>query len=234
VKDGGYARVCETCHDPEHSLGFEYAAFGPAVSHAAIASLSDAERAKLLAGRERPGELLPTSADFVGSEACASCHTQEFATWVASPHAAAGATLEAKQSESKPECLACHTTGFGRRGGFQESGQIEVAEDLARVGCESCHGPGGDHVGDGKARLGSIVSLGDKCDSCVILQICGSCHDRENDPGFEFEVQERIERQRHGTIEAGTGKKLQAGKSPESAAGGAARKPVLGASEARG
>jgi hypothetical protein len=55
------------------------------------------------------------------------------------------------------------------------------------------------------AKLGSILSLGDKCDSCVILQICGSCHDDANDPGFEFEVQEKIDRQRHGTIEAGTG-----------------------------
>ena len=50
------------------------------------------------------------------------------------------------------------------------------------------------------------MSLGDKCDSCVIMQICGSCHDEANDPGFEFEVIEKIEAQRHGTIEPGTGK----------------------------
>ena len=73
------------------------------------------------------------------------------------------------------------------------------------MGCESCHGPGGDHVKPGATRRGTIVSLGDKCDSCVILQICGSCHDDANDPGFEFVVQEKIDRQRHGTIEAGTG-----------------------------
>jgi hypothetical protein len=42
----------------------------------------------------------------------------------------------------------------------------------------------------------------------VILQICGSCHDEANDPGFEFKVQEHIDRQRHGTIEAGSGKPL--------------------------
>jgi hypothetical protein len=39
----------------------------------------------------------------------------------------------------------------------------------------------------------------------VILQICGSCHDDVNDPGFEFDVVEKIEAQRHGTIEPGTG-----------------------------
>jgi hypothetical protein len=61
-------------------------------------------------------------------------------------------------------------------------------------------------VQQGAAKIGSIVSLGDKCDSCVIMQICGSCHDDVNDPGFEFEVLDKIEAQRHGTIEPGTGK----------------------------
>ena len=42
----------------------------------------------------------------------------------------------------------------------------------------------------------------------MILQICGGCHDDANDPGFEFEVLDKIEVQRHGTIEAGTGKPL--------------------------
>ena len=49
-------------------------------------------------------------------------------------------------------------------------------------------------------RIGTIVSLTDKCGSCVILQICGTCHDDANDPGFEFEVEKKIEAQKHGTI----------------------------------
>jgi len=54
--------------------------------------------------------------------------------------------------------------------------------------------------------VGTIISLGDKCDSCVILQICGSCHDAENDPDFEFSVEQKIDAQRHGTIEPAAGK----------------------------
>jgi hypothetical protein len=50
----------------------------------------------------------------------------------------------------------------------------------------------------------------------VILQICGSCHDDANDPGFEFEVEAKIEHQRHGTIEAGTGLPLDAASLPAS------------------
>jgi hypothetical protein len=35
----------------------------------------------------------------------------------------------------------------------------------------------------------------------VILQICGTCHDDANDPGFEFAVEKKIEAQKHGTIQ---------------------------------
>jgi hypothetical protein len=209
LADKGYASVCETCHDTKHSLGFEFGTFLPDVSHAVLASLSEEERAARFAGHsKKTRQLLPTSADYVGSDVCQSCHTAEFATWAESGHARASRALAEKSKTSDADCLACHTTGFGLAGGFPAGGDAASESDLARVGCESCHGPGGDHVGKDDLRLGTILSLGDKCDSCVILQICGSCHDEANDPGFEFEIQEHIDRQRHGTIEAGTGKPL--------------------------
>ena len=152
--------------------------------------------------------LLPETAAFVGSDACRECHAKEFETWSENPHAHALASLEKKARSSDPNCLECHTTGYGEEGGFPKGGAAHASADLARVGCESCHGPGANHVAKDAKRIGTIVSLGDKCDSCVILQICGECHDRANDPDFEFEVEERIERQRHGTIEPGTGKPL--------------------------
>ena len=70
---------------------------------------------------------------------------------------------------------------------------------MAGVGCESCHGPGGRHVPEGAERKGTILRLADKCDSCVILQICGSCHDDKNDPGFEFELESKLAPIRHGS-----------------------------------
>jgi peroxiredoxin/nitrate/TMAO reductase-like tetraheme cytochrome c subunit len=210
VTAGDYAPACVTCHNPTHSLGFEYASFLPRVSHAAnagIAKLPPEERRELLAARGATRkEVLPTRAAYVGSEACRSCHAVEHATWSASPHARAVETLAAAKKDGDPDCLRCHTTGYGRPGGFPEKGLPAKHADLAAVGCESCHGPGGDHVAEGAARIGTIVSLADKCDSCVILQICGACHDDANDPGFEFEVKVKIERQRHGTLEPGTGK----------------------------
>ena len=54
----------------------------------------------------------------------------------------------------------------------------------------------------------------------MILQICGTCHDDANDPGFEFEVKKKIEKQRHGTLEPGTGKPKAKDRPPRGAARG--------------
>jgi peroxiredoxin len=203
VKDHAYEAACQSCHNPEHSLGFEYASFLPRVSHAANhahLALPPEEREKLLAARRVPRkDLLPTAAAYVGSEACQSCHSDEHATWLGQTHAKALDTLAAKGKAGDADCLRCHTTGFGKPGGFQAGAGAQPA--LAGVGCESCHGPGGDHVGETARRQGTILKLSDKCGSCAILQICGSCHDDANDPGFEFEVIDKILRQRHGKEE---------------------------------
>lgn len=211
VKDGDYENVCKTCHNPKHSLGFDYETFLPKVSHAAILSMTPAQREVLVKGHGGPRDLLPTKADYVGSDACQSCHEKEFEIWSAGGHGHALDSLEAKGKADDQDCLVCHTTAYGRKGGFPKGGVPAEHPDLARVGCESCHGPGGNHIGPQAERFGTIVSLGDKCDSCVILKICGSCHDEANDPGFTFEVEEKIERQRHGTTEPGTGKPIAEG-----------------------
>ena len=209
---GSYEAACVVCHDTKHSLGFEYASFVPRISHAAneaILALPVDERRKILEERGALRTLLPTSASYVGSEACVGCHASEHETFAAGPHAKAMKTLAGEGQDGNAECQACHTTAFGKPGGFDTALAAAEQEDLARVGCESCHGPGGNHVAEGAEKIGTIVSLGDKCDSCVILQICGGCHDDANDPGFEFEVMDKIDRIRHGTIEAGTGKPLE-------------------------
>jgi peroxiredoxin len=196
-----YEQVCSTCHNPKHSLGFDYAEFQPRISHREIVALSDSERVDLLGGAGPHRDLLPTSANYVGSEACQSCHQAEFDIWQASPHGHAVQTLETAGKSEDVDCLTCHTTAFGKPGGFPETAKVEDQRDLARVGCESCHGPGGEHIGISAKRVGTILSLGDKCDSCVILKVCGSCHDQANDPGFQFKVEERIDAQRHGSFE---------------------------------
>jgi peroxiredoxin len=216
-----YEPACKSCHNPEHSLGFDYASFLPRVSHAAnLANLAlpAAEREKLVSERRAPRkDLLPTAAAYVGSQVCQSCHVDEHATWSEHPHARAFATLVAKGQQRDADCVRCHSTGLGRPGGFVLGGAAQPA--LAAVGCESCHGPGGDHVGEGARRQGTIVKLSDKCGSCVILQVCGSCHDDANDPGFEFEVKAKIIHQRHGKEPLDFEKKAEAALEPSAAVG---------------
>jgi peroxiredoxin len=201
AKRQDYEALCRDCHNPEHSLGFEYTSFLPRVSHAANRAYLELEgeaRERFLAERRAPREnLLPTAAAYVGSEACASCHPDETAKWADHPHAHALESLAKDDKAGDADCLRCHTTGFGRPGGYALDGGDQPA--LAAVGCEACHGPGGDHVGEGARRQGTIVKLSDKCGSCVILQVCGTCHDDANDPGFEFEVKDKILHQRHST-----------------------------------
>ena len=129
---------------------------------------------------------------FPSATTCRSCHPVHYQQWSASPHANAFETLEAKHSTGNADCQKCHTTGFEKSGGFPAGGPT-----LQGVGCESCHGPGGPHLQEGSTKRGSILALADKCDSCVILQICGSCHDEQNDPGFEFKVLDKIDLIRH-------------------------------------
>jgi hypothetical protein len=89
---------------------------------------------------------------YVGSEKCARCHLAEHVKWSATPH---GHALDALEKIAKrpalrnfdPECVVCHTVGFGYKTGYENAEKTPV---LKHVGCESCHGPGSGHVADDK------------------------------------------------------------------------------------
>jgi hypothetical protein len=192
----GYERACLRCHTEEHSLRFSFADRLPLVSHAANLAhqgLPLDRRLELVRKRDKRQRTLFEPADYVGSESCKGCHAAEHAQWAGSAHAAALDRLRAQHKDQNADCQKCHTTGFGEKTGWPAGGDL-----LAGVGCESCHGPGARHVAEGAERRGTILRLADKCDSCVILQICGSCHDDANDPGFEFELEQKLDVIRHG------------------------------------
>ena len=84
-----------------------------------------------------------TRATFVGSASCQACHPQAHKVLADSGHARAFATLQRYGSDADPQCIGCHTIGFGRDGGYRRS---MGSEQLIDVGCESCHGPGSEHI----------------------------------------------------------------------------------------
>ncbi len=123
--------------------------------------------AQLLAARKTV-----TGGNFVGSSACKDCHQQAWQTWQSAKHAHGLETLEALGRDKNPECLACHTVGYGFETGFVAR---ETTPDLAGIGCESCHGVGSEHVLDPTRTLGLAGEAS-----------CRTCHDALNSPRFNF------------------------------------------------
>ena len=95
---------------------------------------------------------------YVGSKKCKMCHMKEWRSWAETKMAKSfeqlkpGQNVEAKKKAGlDPEkdytqdetCLPCHTTGYGKSGGFST---VEVTPKLVGVGCEMCHGPGGTYT----------------------------------------------------------------------------------------
>ena len=110
---------------------------------------------------------------YVSATACQRCHEQEYLQWSATRHAFAYETLLKKERYFDAGCISCHTTGFGYSTGFQIG---DSDSTLKGVQCETCHGPGKQHVGNPKKsniRRGADTSL------------CLQCHDAEHSPGFE-------------------------------------------------
>ncbi len=168
-----------------------------------LAALRDAYKSKLAAmsgGTITAQEVTPVSVllpvyggnRFVGSTACGSCHPAAQKAWAGSLHAAALKTLETTKAgvnSKRPDCVKCHTVGFGQPSGFQIGAPNRA---LAGVGCESCHGPGQLHIqsaAQGVRPAGQIVrTLGGRL-------LCMRCHDKENDPNFDYEKD--LEKIRH-------------------------------------
>ena len=98
------------------------------------------------------------SAEYVGAAKCKVCHMKQYKSWSETTMATSfeilkpGVRAEKKKKAkldpdndytSDPTCLKCHTTGYGKPGGFKS---ISETPDLAGVQCESCHGPGSEYI----------------------------------------------------------------------------------------
>ncbi len=114
---------------------------------------------------------------FVGAAKCKMCHNlakygKFFDDWKEGPHAKAFDLL--KDDEKKdPKCQKCHTTGFGKPGGFTKVDDPE-AEKLVGVQCEMCHGPGEKHIKS--KRGGEVIAHAWEPDE----KACQKCHNPES------------------------------------------------------
>ena len=149
---------------------------------------------------------------FVGSAACADCHSAATEIFAKTPHAHATETLVKldPQRHFDPECLSCHATGWNPQKYFPYSTGylgLDATPQLTGNGCENCHGPGAEHVlvengekdvtEEEQERIRAALRLkivenegnmpGQVFKDAVVVQKCVECHDTDNSPEFNFQ-----------------------------------------------
>ena len=127
-----------------------------------------------LAEAEASAHKADGSSKWVASEKCATCHQLEYDVWKKSRHAHAFAALETKNRVFDSACVGCHSVGY-KQDGFVN---FKATPQYANVHCESCHGPGADHV---KAPTAGNYKSPEVPATCIV------CHDRDNSPDFIFD-----------------------------------------------
>lgn len=144
------------------------------------------------------------AAEYVGAKKCKACHIKQYKSWEKTGMAEsfeqlkAGVSAEAKKKAGldankdytgDANCLKCHTTGYGKPGGFTS---IDATPNLAGVQCESCHGAGSEYRDVMKKnkeyKLAEIKAAGLVVPSENEAG-CLECHGEGNpfkDRGFDF------------------------------------------------
>ncbi len=133
--------------------------------------------ATFLAAWAAPG--VSQTGAYIGSKVCSDCHSDEyenFTKFAKKAHSDRSIKIMASDltQDEVQECYSCHTTGYGKPGGFVS---FEETPELAHAGCEVCHGPGADHAEFGDPELiKRNLSLDD----------CTACHNEERVGAFNF------------------------------------------------
>ena len=148
------------------SISIRYAIF--------ILTLSLLIQAPLAA--EQMGNKIPR---YVGSDACKSCHENEYKYFMtyakkASSFRSIERVRKGLTEEEIKGCYTCHTTGYGKPGGFISA---EKTPHLKNAGCEVCHGPGEFHVSTGSPQH---IKRKMKIEACEV------CHTSERVRAFRY------------------------------------------------
>jgi predicted CXXCH cytochrome family protein len=140
---------------------------------------------------------------------CGNCHVGHQADWVQTKHASAYENLLSKVPNAAPECFNCHAVtargnavGLAGDAGAYPKAAWEVVKDTAYydVQCESCHGPGFDHVQapDDPAKWPlARANVFDPQENAEGKATCGACHNNEGHTPFV----EQWAQSSHGNVE---------------------------------
>jgi hypothetical protein len=125
------------------------------------------------------GENTGEQPTYVGSAACKDCHEDAYYRFMT--YAKKSKSFESIErlktrltEEEIRKCYSCHTTGYGKPGGFVSPEKTPL---LKNAGCEVCHGPGAVHVKTQSAA--DIISH-------LTTEDCEVCHTSERVKAFRY------------------------------------------------
>ncbi len=113
---------------------------------------------------------------YVGMATCVSCHKPAGYFWKKTIHAQAWKTLVDVGKQADYKCIGCHVTGYGEIGGTS----LGHTQKLENVQCETCHGPGSEHVaGKGLEEPAAILREAPS-------PVCTNCHNEHHSDTFNY------------------------------------------------
>jgi predicted CXXCH cytochrome family protein len=139
-----------------------------------------------------------------GRTTCGNCHVTQQGKWEQTAHADAWATLQAS-GHASASCEGCHTvSALGNAVTTTEVGYTSTQDERYHdVQCESCHGPGLDHV-TAPARGQMLASIHADTGASV-TNGCAECHSGTHHPFVEEWRQSRHGRPNDHTFSSTTG-----------------------------
>jgi hypothetical protein len=174
------------------------------------------------------------AADYAGSSQCKVCHNKkdegaQYDAWKSMTHSKAFETLKSpeaikigeekgleKPPAESPECIKCHVTAYDAAAKAVPD-KIKLEDS---VSCEQCHGPGSDHIVEGKKVMFQKDTTIDMAatQAEITAETCTKCHNEESPTwnperytledgtkvGFDFELaKEKIDHSNPKKAEGG-------------------------------
>lgn len=111
---------------------------------------------------------------YVGMDKCKECHPEHVKTYSEWKYSKNFRILEMSGKDHDPQCLYCHTTGYGKEGGFIS---VEKTPHMKNIQCEACHGPASLHIKAPTVQE-HLKTLS------IPKNVCTTCHHQHKHMGF--------------------------------------------------
>ena len=123
--------------------------------------------------------LTPQPPAYESADQCGKCHEKEYKQWLSTGHARSYATIKRVGRHEDPECILCHTMGYGRQNGFFS---MEETPALGAVTCQACHPVTGKHGAPGGEKIEEKF----RSRTFIDARLCISCHGLVESPDFDY------------------------------------------------